>query len=341
MTTTRIRRPNRTAARLTVAMTLAVTALLLPGTAGVATAAHIACGATISASTILTHDIGPCSGTGLTVTGIGVTLNLGGNKVFGAPGSGAGILVQGDGATVTNGTVENFAGGVTVRNRYGVTVSNLLVQDNFGGTSAQAPGEGIGLWNTIGTTVRDNTVVNNGPYGGIAVYGTSSGNTISGNTVTDNNADRSATVNENIGIRLEPLTTANVVVANTVTGSGLDGISSFGASEGNTIRGNDVRGNGGHSKAHRQGDGIRLNATGGPSTANTVEGNTVCANAADGIAAHSAGNTIIGNTSGSGSGCSTHGPVGWDLADYSSSGLACGNAWLLNAFTSRNVFCIN
>ncbi|HVL03075.1 MAG TPA: hypothetical protein VM386_01430, partial [Acidimicrobiales bacterium] len=87
-------------------LVLSLTALLGP-----ASAAHVSCGDVITQNTTLDSDVGPCAGTGLIIGADGITLNLGGHRVFGtpAPGEGAGILLEDrQNVRIANGTVQHF-----------------------------------------------------------------------------------------------------------------------------------------------------------------------------------------------------------------------------------------
>ena len=328
----------------------------LPGAVGVASAHHgtgAMCGTTIPGGTTLTltHSVTGCTGTAFFV-GAGATLDLAGFSITAATGNTTnGVKVTGDFATVTSspagGIIEGFGAGVEVRNRYFAVVSNLTVRNNNTGASSPigSPGEGIALWNTIDTTVENNTVSGNGPFAGIGVYGTSSGNVIRDNIVSDNSLRRPVQGsnpqrynNETSGIRLDITTSGTAVYDNVVTGSGLDGISAFGGSGGHEIRGNTVRGNGFHTEAHRVGDGIRINGTAtGPSTGNLVEGNVVGgtasgqANSGHGISSFGTGN-VFQNNNASGHGSGPH----WDLWEQPQ----CDNVWSGNSGSRNDQVCI-
>lgn len=269
------------------------------GSTGVASANHslpaeaLMCGTTITVSTTLTHNVGPCAGDGLIIGASNITLNLNGFTVSGLPvpqpaGTGAGILLEDkSNVTVTNGTISGFDGGVEITRGGSNTLSQLNIVDNVG-SAASTWGEGIGLWRSSNNTITNNLVARNGIYAGIGLYNEgnilagSTNNTITGNTVQDNNAFQS-TSNQNIGIRVEHGSTFNVIEANAVTGSGLDGIALFPNSNDNAVTNNTVAGNGHHLLTHRKGDGIRLwSSPGGAAGAirNTVSGNTATGNAA-------------------------------------------------------------
>lgn len=290
--------------RIQVAIIVAVFGLSIPAFAGEAAANHglpndaLMCGTVITANTTLQHSVGPCVDNGLVIGSDGVTLDLNGHTVYGLPGlpqaggplGGAGILVDGrQDVTVTNGTVKDFDGGVVIRGGEDNTVSDVHVTDNVGGPLSQW-GEGIGVWSSTGNTLQGNTVSGNGPYAGIGLYGAGD-NTVSGNTVTTNDVDRTPTVNEDIGIRIEPGSHNNSVSGNTVTSNGLDGVAVWGTD--NSITNNTINNNGFHNKTHRPGDGVRIWAS---ASNTTVTNNTICGNAGSPVVALSSGNTINSNT---------------------------------------------
>jgi parallel beta-helix repeat protein len=356
-----------------------------------------ACSQVVRANLTLTHDVGPCATDGLVVGADGITINLNGKSILGrcADGvtgnaSGAGILLQGiSGVTINGpGTISCFSGGVEIqalKRAYDQVVTptsvpatgtatvsavipadnnkvlGLTIRDNATGDASDW-GEGIGLWGASNNTVQNNTVVHNGPYAGIGLYDVSNGNKILNNTVTDNNLQRSATINEDMGIRLEPQTNKNLVQYNTVTNSGLDGISLLAGpapfTNNNEIKDNTVKANGFHNKAHRKGNGIVIFgfSVASNGVTNTVSGNTVCANAASGIRVDGGDkdntvaarrNIISGNTSGTGTGCSPNAtapvpagqPLTYDL--YDKNGNCTANTWSGNTYGTKDPPCIS
>lgn len=220
-----------------------------------------------------------------------ITLDLNGFRVFGTdePGDGPGILIEErTGVRVQNGTVSLFDAGVAIIGGGGNAVTGIRAVANVGSGETDF-GDGIVIGSSSGNTVSGNQVIDNGPFSGIAVFGSgSSGNVIDSNRIVGNDAvdvtdqhhgDPSGT-QQTDGVRLEPFTSGNTVSNNVVRGSGLDGIAIFFASTDNVVRGNDVRGNGLHDKTHRKGSGIILFNR---ADRNVVEGNTVIGNAANGI----------------------------------------------------------
>lgn len=302
---------------------LSATGLALAGLvlAGGPAQANIGCGAVITQSTTLTHDVGPCAGNGLVVQGSGITLNLGGRRVFGAtpnaPAENVGILLQNaTGVTVQNGTVEGFDAGVAIEGGSGNVVRAVTARNNINDLSANRQnagdpnnciyGDGITTFNSDNNRIDGNVVTNNGPISGIALVGDSDGNQVRGNQVVNNNVPnfvgdpRQAACGipfarpyQDIGIRIEgPGANNNYVDGNTVTGNMLDGI---------TIHGYVCRPPGGLPPQD-------------PNTGNFIRGNNVSGNGfgdptgpQDGIGilqqgplnivCVSFGNSILGNTS--------------------------------------------
>jgi parallel beta-helix repeat protein len=287
----------------------AALAATLPTIGGAGAQTALVCGQTITESTTLTADLGPCPNFGLIVGADGITLDLGGFRIFGTEArfDNAGVyLLRRTGVTVRNGTVERFDGGVAVEGGSGNLVTNIRARDNIGMTGTRW-GDGIALLSSTDNTVRGNEALNNGPFSGIGVYsevdgdhprtttGTSTRNLIVGNSTHDNVAARAGVVNfaatDNDGIRLEPGSAGNTVINNQTYRNGLDGIAVFARSPGNVIRNNLSFENGRRTTA-RRGDGIRVFAT---SDRTIVEGNQVVNNGGNGIIVGSMSNTIRSN----------------------------------------------
>jgi parallel beta-helix repeat protein len=251
------------------------------GVAGPAYAANVACGQTITVSTVLDGNVGPCS-TGITIGADNVTFDLNGFTISGNPttGDGPGISLEGrTGVTVRNGTVTQFDAGVALTDSNGNTVTNMRVIDNRGSTATDF-GDGIALFNSDNNTVSRNQVRNNGPYDGIGLI-VSDNNRIDSNQVVDNNQSASNTA----GIRLENIghtaSNGNTVTNNIVSNSGIYGIEVFAGGSNNVIRTNQVIGN--------KLDGITVFAGG---NANVIEGNVVRSNGANGIYVRGAAGTF-------------------------------------------------
>jgi parallel beta-helix repeat protein len=261
-----------------------------------ASAVHVSCGQTITQSTTLDSDVGPCTGTGITIGANNVTLDLGGRTVFArAPqtGEGAGILVQGrTGVTVRNGRVILFDAGVVIAGGSNNTVTNIVAQDNRGSRATDF-GDGIAVFGSSNNVIRRNRAQRNGPFSGISLVGNSDNNLVDNNTVQGNAVESSPTLMDDIGIRVEgPGVNGNIVSNNKVEGNGLDGIQVFffAANTDNVVRRNTIRGNGFHNKPHRTGNGFVSGAR-----RNLVEANLVERNAASGIRINGTNNTIRNN----------------------------------------------
>lgn len=288
-----------------VALAVAAT---LP-TVGGAGAAVLSCGQTITQSTTLTADIGPCAAGGVIVGADGITFDLGGFRIFGAAaaGDGAGVLVQNhQGVTVRNGAVTDFDGGVVILGGSGNTVSGMTANNNIGasagheGPSVTLYGDGILIQGSSNNSILRNSVDNNGPFSGIGIIigdgdhpavppALANNNLIQGNRVTNNVACRQGPFCDNDGIRIEPRVGSgclsgpticpgpgNRIAGNIVAGNGLDGISLFGFTTANVVTGNTVDRNGFQGAV--PGDGIRVFGSG-----NTIDRNSATGNAAGGI----------------------------------------------------------
>lgn len=277
-----------------------MTLLLSVGFVDTAAATHVTCGTVITQNTTLDSDVGPCPSNGIIVGADNITLDLKGYRVFGTPnsGDGAGILLENrTGVTVTGGTVSDFDAGVAIIGGGNNTVSKLTARDNIGSLASDF-GDGIFIDSSNNNVIEKNTVVHNGPYDGIGLFGTASGNLIEKNVVTDNNVCTpvgTRVLCQDDGIRLEHGTTKNTVTKNEVLRNGLDGIAVFNMATDNVITKNVVEGNGFHVALHRKGDGIRL-FSGADRT--LIEKNRVFNNAANGIIVQSRSNQILKNETG-------------------------------------------
>lgn len=271
--------------------------------------AAVVCGQTITQSTTLTADVGPCSDDGIIVGADNIVLDLAGHRVFGTPlsGDGAGILLpERQGVTVMNGTVTDFDGGVVILGGSGNTVTRITANDNIGAsTSNQGPsptlyGDGILIQGSSDNFIVQNLTNNNGPFSGIGIItgdsdhpaippALANNNVLQANVVTNNVACRRSGLCDNDGIRIEPrvggtcLTgpvicpgPGNRIIGNQAVGNGLDGISLFGFTTNNLVSGNTVDQNG--FRGAVPGDGIRVFGNG-----NTIDRNSASGNAAAGV----------------------------------------------------------
>jgi parallel beta-helix repeat protein len=327
-----------------------------------AAAAPPRCGSTITQSTTLTANIGPCNQGGLVIGADNITLDLGGKTVMGKPRAGdyLGILVAGHtGVTIRNGIVRDFDAGVVIRGGSGNTVTQITARDNIGtlsGANSKAGrGDGITINGASNNTISGNTVVHNGPFGGITILAAldgsniSANNVIQGNNVVGNDVALDG-VNQDDGIRIEgPNSPGTQIIGNTVRDSGLDGISIFAdqgtgyKNSGTVITGNLIEGNGFHDKGHRKGDGIVLfgspaNPAIGGADNTLVTDNDVLGNAASGIRVASRNNTISSNTA--------QGNAAWpglsNVFDLNDLNANCdNNVWLGNVFGTASSACIS
>lgn len=295
-------------------------------------AANVSCGQTITQSTVLDGNVGPCD-VGITIGADNVTLDLNTFAITGTNGptgdgpgaAGPGILVEGrSGVTIRNGSVTHFGAGVSLESgAHNNLVTRMELQDNFSDFGDY--GDGVVLYGTGTTanTVTGNVARHNGPYDGIGMIVNASGNTISGNAVVDNNISI-----QDSGIRIEgPGSKNNTITGNSVRGSSLDGIEGFGftnTNSGSVITMNAVVGNGRH--------GIVLfrdpRAAGASNS--LVQNNIIQNNGGRGLLVQSLNNQLLSNKS--------TGNVGNDLEDANP---ACdNNAWHGNTGPKATPACV-
>jgi hypothetical protein len=93
------------------------------------------CGATVTASVVLTQDLSCSSGNGLVVGANAVTINLNGHKIAGnGLGGTYGVYDNGhSGLVVENGVVDNFDVGVYAVVTSGVHIVNMRIENNTDG----------------------------------------------------------------------------------------------------------------------------------------------------------------------------------------------------------------
>ena len=345
-------------------------AMTLPTITGAQAQVQPVCGQTITQSTTLTADLGPCPNYGLIIGADGIVLDLGGHRIFGTANfnDNAGVyLPQRTGATVQNGTVTDFDAGVVIEGGSRNTVSAITARRNIGRASKY--GDGIAIESSSFNRILGNSTIDNGPFSGIGVYslvdgdhprtssGPSTNNLIQGNQVVNNVVGRDGFTGgtDNDGIRIEntnaigvtPVTAANQIIGNMVSGNGLDGISIFARSPGNIIRGNQVTRNGLFRSTARRGDGIIVFNF---SDRTIIEDNTTAYNGDNGIRirgplganAGSLNNTIQRNTSYGNQALPTivspaFGSAAYDLNDQNPN--CDNNTWLGNRYHTANPPC--
>jgi parallel beta-helix repeat protein len=299
----------------------------------------VGCGDTIKRDKALTHDVGPCSGDGLIMGKDGIVLDLRGHDVIGE-GEGVGIAL-GDltGVTVkstgSRGEVSKFDAGVAISGGSQNSVRGLTLRKNLGPGNTDF-GDGVSISDSTGNLVKDNRVVNNGPFSGISVVGDASvGNMILANRIMKNTFSVDPAQSQTDGIRLENLTGPTIVRQNVVKGSGLDGISLFANSSGNTVSGNVLSENGSEANSIRAGSGIIVFQG---ANSNQITSNEVRGSAASGIEVRnmSTSNTLTSNLAKGNNTASLAGA--FDLLDANA---ACdSNVWTGSTFGTRSQTCI-
>ena len=151
--------PSQVIISILVILFLMLSGLPLPSFVPAVSAQSPSCGDTITTSTTLSADIGPCSGNGLVIGANGFALNCAGHNISGLGASSAPNL-----------------DGITVISHTGVTVMNCNVR----GFS----GNGFYISGSSGDSLTGNTANSNG-YVGFNLT-SSSRNALSGNTANDN-----------------------------------------------------------------------------------------------------------------------------------------------------------
>ena len=327
----------------------------------------IGCGQRIRRDVTLAADLGPCRGNGIVVDGDNVTVDLGGHRLLGTPGPDdtVGVLIEKrNGVTIEGGEVADFGVGVTILGGSANTITGLHIHDNIGLIDASGNyGDGIAIFNSPANLVSWSTVEHNGPFDGIAVFGTPSvGNHIENNVITRNNVARYSTVfglflnlddGVNLGAGLSG-GSGTAVSGNTITANGLNGVNACSIrgnpchTTDNVITGNLVQGNGYGDPTNAGdnldiGDGIHVVSViaGGdpfPPIHDLVQSNRVFDNAGDGIVVASSSSQIIDNVSiGNGSAVAK---FFFDLDDISLSSDCDTNVWIGNTFKTAFPRCV-
>lgn len=282
---------------LAIFLSLAGAAWAVVPTCGGGTACS--CGDTVTADRVLdatdpvvsTDPFDFCPGDGLKVNG-GVTLDLGGNTIRGDhDGGDTGVTINGDGATVTNGTIRGFGVGLSTAKNLG-SISKIKALRN----------------KTDGIKVTGNNnqlLQNRAEENGIG--GTGDGISVAGddNTLESNKANR----NTGVGINLLGGATGNPLEKNTAEENSSDGIKVAGGTclspGNNTLTGNkasnnrdngiNVTGSGHTLNKNTANENFKsgINVTG---DCNTLERNKADKNSGDGgVFVQSSGSTLTKN----------------------------------------------
>lgn len=309
-----------------------------------AAAAPLGCGDVVTARTTLTADIGPCAHGGLVVGADKITLNLNGHRIFGTADNlqdGVGVQISGRrSVTVENGRITDFEAGVSIEDGASRnTVRRIVARDNIGGGQSDF-GDGIAVSASSENVIRDNTLVHNGPFDGIGLFGPSSQNTVAKNILRENNVSFAPSRSQDDGIRIEgPGAKQNVVRRNVVRRSGLDGIAVFSdqrtgnLNSGNEVRDNTVAANGFGFLEARPGDGIRLFLR---ANETLVQANQVHANAGSGIRVDSTSNRIVRNDARANT---RHADPGSAFDLYDTNPACDDNTWSRNLFLTASPAC--
>lgn len=294
-----------------------------------AVADTVTCGQTITQSTTLSADVGPCPGDGIILGADNITVNLGGHTISGvaAMGNGsAGARLGGrTGVIVKKGTITGFDAGVVIDGGSHNTIRGLSIHDNIGqldmgGDFGDGVAIGVGA-PSASNTVRDNTITHNGPFEGVGVFrAASTGNRILHNVINHNNVmttqfGEDLHITEDFGVNLgSGIEGSNrtTISYNTIDDNGAMGIEacSFNGNPcvttDNLMSGNDITRNGFIFPDEHVGalDGairiVDIAQTGSPrdssvSTRDRVQGNRVVGNALGGIFVTSRNNQILYN----------------------------------------------
>lgn len=282
---------------------VAAAALCLFGSVTAADAAHVNCGATIVADTMLDADL-QCADGGVSVGASGVTLDLAGHTIEGA-GSGFGVAIAPgvSRVTVENGMVGRFHNALVVTGPDQI-VRDVRVYDSHDGillssatgallqrvTATGNNGSGINAPGSRNVTIRRSHVHDNAAgVGGVGLQGS----TIVGNVIAHNTY---------YGIRFAAVQ-GNTFERNVVFGNGEFGIALEDGSTDNRVVRNRV--------STTTGDGIFLAEDSG---ANLLRRNRSTRNTGDGIAVLGAGATLIRNSAARNDALGINAPAGAALA---------------------------
>ena len=265
------------------------------------------CGRTITKTTKLTADLGPCPGNGIVIGADNIKLDLNGHKVYGFAGpfdgTAAGIGLTGrTGVVVSGGEVSDFDAGVMItRGPGGNKVTGVYAHDNIGPDSSFVLlGDGIVVLDSPNNKIIANKVIHNGNFDGIGAFGPTSGGTvIQDNIVRDTVATSNGANAEGIIINgTSDVGTGELAAGGTVQGNTSQNNAGAGISNVNVLNGmiigNLVENNG----FVVGGNGIGVTVGRSPSTFDTkelVKGNTVRNNYLDGIQIGTGSNTIVNN----------------------------------------------
>jgi parallel beta-helix repeat protein len=217
---------TRTRRRALLALVpLALVPLLVAATHGSRKLTALSCGQTITTSTTLSADLGPCGGNGVVIGADHVTLNLNGHRIIGnGSGTNSGVSSNNVGSIVENGSVIHFFNDVVLKGDSSRAL-NLRV--------SQAPAEGIVLGGGANDMASGNRAFANTEDG---IISTSPGSQLTNNVLQFNGEDglfgqdasvvsgNKAFSNGSSGIFFDNPGGASVTVTNNLANGNSDGI---------------------------------------------------------------------------------------------------------------------
>jgi hypothetical protein len=310
------------------------------------------CGRVITRNTVLATDVGPCAGNGIVIGADDIALDLKGHRIFGFPGpsgpagDAAGVLLPGrTGATVKNGTVTEFDAGVVVDGGGSNTLTKLTLRDNIGPDDPFNSLYGDGIFIDAASSsnrVVGNTIVHNGIFDGIGIFGPqSNANVVENNVVRDTvgpsdggPAGQGVAINGAEQFAVPTSLSGTRVANNTIRDNASAGISNVNHVNGSIV-GNTIEGNG-TSNASGNGIGVQVGFSWSASVpiGLLIEHNEIHGNGWDGIQINSraVGSRILDNDAADNAARPDLNGQGFDLHDLNAE--CATNTWFGNVWGS-------
>lgn len=254
-----------------------------------AAADDLTCGAVLTTSTVLQHDLLDCPGDGLVLAAAGITLDLNGFTIDGdnptaSSGQGAGVRVWPgvNGTTLTGpGLVQEFSEGVVLDSNSGGAVTDVAFDRNT---------RGIALANASYALLQGNSVSSSW-LDGIRVDGPGTHHAVvRANRLTDNV----------YGLTVSNGAHENLLVSSTITGSRFWGMALFAGARDNTAE---------HNQALLNGEGFHVGAD---ATGTQLVNNVANRNTGNGFTIHAADAYLRGNVANNNGGHGIYAPAGFD-----------------------------